>query len=159
MHQRHSIRLPGYDYAQGGAYYITLCTSQRAQLFGHITDGRIVFSDLGHAAEQEWLQTPRIRPNVCLDAFVVMPDHFHAIVVITERAEVAASSGFRSPSHTLGAIVRGFKAAVTRQANALTGTTGRIVWQRNYYEHIVRDAADLDRIRRYIAANPSRWKG
>jgi putative transposase len=158
MHQRHSIRLPGYDYAQGGTYYVTICTSQRARLFGHIVDGRMTLSDLGHVAEQEWLQTPHIRPNVCLDAFVVMPDHFHAIVVITDRAEVTATSGFRSPSHTLGAIVRGFKAAVTKQANTISVTSGLIVWQRNYYEHIVCDDADLDRIRRYIAANPLRWK-
>jgi putative transposase len=157
MHHRHSIRLPGYDYAQGGAYYITLCTSQRAHLFGHIADVRMALNDLGHAAEQEWLHTPHIRPNVGLDAFVVMPDHFHVVVMITERAEVAAASGFRSPSHTLGAIMRGFKAAVTRHANTLWGTSGQIVWQRNYYEHIVRDDADLDRIRRYIAANPMRW--
>jgi REP element-mobilizing transposase RayT len=158
MHQRHSIRLPGYDYAQGGAHYITLCTARRARLFGHIAAGRMTLSALGRAAEEEWLQTPQIRPNVDLDAFVVMPDHFHAVVVIAERADVATASGFRSPSHTLGAIVRGFKAAVTRQANTLWQTSGMIVWQRNYYEHIVRDDADLDRIRRYIAANPTRWK-
>jgi len=88
-----------------------------------------------------------------------MPDHFHAIVVITERADVATASGFRSPSHTLGAIIRGFKAAVTRQANVMLKVNDSVVWQRNYYEHIVRDDADLDRIRRYIAANPLRWKG
>ena len=157
MRQRHSIRLPGYDYAQGGTYYVTLCTNQRAHLFGLIVDERMTFSNLGHVVEQEWLHTPHIRPNICLDAFVVMPDHFHAVVMITERAEVATASGFRSPSHTLGAIIRGFKAAVTRQANTVTGTTGLILWQRNYYEHIVRDDADLDRIRRYISANPSRW--
>ena len=148
MHQRHSIRLPGYDYAQAGAYYITLCTSQRAHLFGHITSGRMALSDLGRATRQEWLHTPHMRPNVGLDAFVVMPDHFHAVVVITERAEVATASGFRSPSHTLGAIIRGFKAAMTRQANTLWGTSGQLLWQCNYYEHIIRDDADLDRIRR-----------
>ena len=88
-----------------------------------------------------------------------MPDHLHAVVVITERAKVATASGFRSLSHTLGAIVRGFKTAVTSQANTLSRTSGMSVWQRNYYEHIVRDDADLDRIPRYIAANPKRWKG
>ena len=159
MQHRRSIRLPSYDYAQASAYYITLCASQRAYLFGRITAGRMALSDLGRAAEQEWLQTPQIRPNVSLDAFVFMPDHFHAVVVITERAEVAAASGFRSPSQTLGAIVRGFKAVVTRRATTLSGTTGVVVWQRNYYEHIVRDDADLERIRRYIAANPMRWNG
>jgi putative transposase len=158
MRQRHSIRLQGYNYAQDGAYYITLCTSQRAKLFGQIVDGQMALSDLGRIAEQEWLRTPYVRPNVCLDAFVIMPDHIHAIAVILQCADVTATGGFRSPSHTLGAIVRGFKAAVTRQANFMAKTSGLCVWQRNYYEHIVRDEADLNRIRRYIAANPSRWK-
>jgi putative transposase len=158
MHQRHSIRLQHYDYAQDGAYYITLCTSKRAHLFGQIVDGRMQLSALGHVAEQEWLRTPCVRPNVCLDAFVIMPDHVHAIVVILQRADITIAEGFCSPAHTLGAIVRGFKAAVTRQAHALVGTCDMLVWQRNYYEHIVRDEADLNRIRRYIAANPLRWK-
>ena len=159
MQHRHSIRLPGYNYAQDGAYYITLCTSQRARLFGQVVDRQIALSALGCAAEQEWLRTPYVRPNVCLDAFVIMPDHVHAIAVILQGADIAATGGFRSPSHTLGAIVRGFKAAVTRQANMMANTSGLSVWQRNYYEHSVRDEADLNRIRRYIAANPSRWKG
>src|SRR4051812_36442607 len=159
MQHRRSIRLQDYDYAQAGTYYITLCASQRQRLFGQIVGGQMVLSDLGHAAEREWLQTPHMRPNVGLDAFVVMPDHFHAVVVITQRAEVATASGFRSPSHTLGAIIRGFKAAMTRQANTLWGTSRQLLWQRNYYEHIIRNDADLDRIRRYIAANPMRWKG
>src|SRR5690242_10133743 len=138
MRQRHSIRLHKYDYAQDGAYYITLCTSQRAKLFGQIVDGQMALSALGQIAQQEWLHTPYVRPNVCLDAFVVMPDHIHAIVVILRRADSTTTCGFRSPSHTLGAIVRGFKAAVTRQANGIANTNGLSLWQRNYYEHIVR---------------------
>jgi putative transposase len=158
MRQRRSIRLQKYDYAQDGAYYITLCTVGRAKLFGQIVDGQLALSALGRAAEQEWLRTPCVRPNVCLDAFVIMPDHIHAIAVILQCADGTRAGGFRSPSHTLGALVRGFKAAVTRQANVIANTGGLSVWQRNYYEHIVRDEADLERIRRYIAANPSRWK-
>jgi putative transposase len=159
IYDRRSIRLPGYDYAQIGAYYITLCTHNRAWLFGHVADGSMVLSEAGRIAERALLQTPDVRPNILLDAFVVMPNHVHVIFVITYR-DAAAPQGaatFGSPARTVGAIVRGYKGAVTSQINKLYGSE-RLIWQRNYYEHIVRNDADLNRIRRYIEANPARWR-
>src|SRR5207247_599205 len=104
---------------------------------------------------EEWERTPAVRPNVELDAYVVMPDHVHGIIVITQRDEGAArpeaTATLHSPARTIGAIVRGFKGAVVRRG----GVAG---WQRNYHEHIIRSEAALDRIRRYIVANPERWE-
>jgi putative transposase len=152
-HHRRSIQLQGYDYAQAGAYFITLCTQGRARLFGRVTRGVVELSDIGRIVAEEWERTPVVRPNVELDAYVVMPDHMHGILVITYHdggaARAEAGSPLRSPTRTVGAIVRGFKGAVVRRA-------GTPLWQRNYHEHIIRDAAALDRIRCYIAANPAR---
>ncbi len=157
-HHRRSIRLPGYDYARVGAYFITICTHGRARLFGRVVEGSMVLSEQGRIAEDEWRRTPMLRPHVALDAFVVMPDHVHVVVVIERETEGPSPHvAFHSPSQTVGAIVRGYKAAVTRRINDARGETSSPLWLRNYYEHIVRDDADLDRIRRYIANNPARW--
>jgi putative transposase len=154
-HHRRSIRLQGYDYAQAGAYFLTLCTLGRARLLGRVTRGVVELTDIGRIVAEEWERTPSVRSNVELDAYVVMPDHVHGIIVITQRDEGAARSEatatLRSPERTIGAIVRGFKGAVVRRG-------GMPVWQRNYHEHIIRSEAALDRIRRYIVANPARWE-
>jgi REP element-mobilizing transposase RayT len=153
-HHRHSIRLRGYDYAQAGAYFVTLCVQGHAELFGQVAGGAVELTEIGRIVAEEWEYTPAMRPNVELDAFVVMPDHLHGIVVIAQRDDGAAApeaARTRSPAHSVGAIVRGFKAAVVRRV-------GTPLWQRNYYEHIIRNDADLDRIRHYIATNPARWE-
>jgi REP element-mobilizing transposase RayT len=154
-HHRRSIRLRGYDYAQAGAYFITLCAQGRDRLFGRVVGGAVELTEIGRIVAEEWEYTPALRPNVELDAYVVMPDHMHGILVITQRDEGAAApqaaGELRSPARTVGAIVRGFKGAVVRRV-------GRPIWQRDFYEHIIRSEAALDRIRRYIEANPARWE-
>ncbi len=162
-HDRRSIRLPDYDYGQPGAYFVTICTHDRVCLFGDVVDGRMHPTDFGRITRDEWRRTKRVRDNVALDTFVVMPNHVHGIVVITHRPDRCSESPFaptrefRSPSHTLGAIVRGFKGAATRRINRRRGTPGEPVWQRGYYEHVIRTRRALDRIRRYIRQNPARW--
>jgi REP element-mobilizing transposase RayT len=154
-HHRRSIRLRSYDYAQAGAYFVTLCAQDRACLFGRIASETVALTDIGYIVAEEWERTPTLRPNVELDEYIVMPDHMHGIVVITYRDEsttpLETTNTLRSTTQTIGAIIRGFKGAVVRRV-------GRAIWQRNYYEHIIRSEADLDRIRRYIANNPARWK-
>ena len=172
VRHRRSIRLQWRDYGQPGAYFVTICTRDRECLFGEIADGRMWLNDMGHAVEAEWLNTAHIRPQVELGAYVVMPNHFHAIVVIVDNGrDVLAGRGilddrgvseyapteFRSPSQTIGAIVRGFKSAVTKRINAIRGTPGLPVWQRNYYEHVIRNDDELDRIRQYIVDNSVQW--
>jgi REP element-mobilizing transposase RayT len=163
FHRRRSIRLRGYDYGQAGAYFITICTAGRASLFGHVLNGTLRLSVAGEIVANEWLRTPSVRPNVDLDAFVVMPNHVHAIVVMSHQhaREPQSVDGhrLRSPSHTLGAIVRGFKAAVTSRSADANDVQNAIVWQRNYYERIIRNEDELNAVRQYIADNPARWGG
>ena len=161
--QRRSVRLPGYDYRQAGAYYITLCTHNRAWIFGQITDDDMHLSRFGRIAEQEWLATPRIRSEVELDVFVIMPNHMHAVVLLggvgrdgpRERAHGRAP--LRRRGRSLGALVAGFKSTVTKQINARRRTPGSPVWQRNYYDRVVRSRDELDRIRKYVVGNPLSW--
>jgi len=160
IHRRRSIRLAGRDYAAAGSYFVTICTYDRDLLFGEIIDGCLRPNPLGTIVAREWVKTRQVRPNVGIDARVVMPNHLHGIIVIRDALrghQRDGASPLQSPSQTIGAIVRGFKAAATRQINDVRDTPGVTVWQRNYHEHIVRHQRELDRIRAYIATNPSRW--
>ena len=161
-HNRRSIRLREYDYAQAGAYFVTICTQHRECLFGEIVDGRARLNAPGEVVAAEWSRSARIRREIELDSFVVMPNHVHGIVVIRDvgahgRAPLLPSPPYRPP-RSLGSFVAGFKSAATKRINAIRGTPGLPVWQRNYYEHVIRNEDDLDRVRRYIAENPLRWE-
>ncbi|MDB4919329.1 transposase [Mucilaginibacter sp.] len=167
IHNRRSIRLKGYDYSQAGAYFITICTNQRQPLFGEIINGEMILSEIGQIAYNEWLKTPEIRPYVSLDVFVIMPNHMHGIILINDDPTTSKgvshtlqgidvfTSPLRSPSHNIGAIVRGYKSAVTKQINLLD--YGDTVWHRNYHEHIIRNEPSYLRISDYIINNPSKW--
>ena len=161
--KRRSVRLRAFDYARPGAYFVTICTHARAPLFGDIAGGVMRLSPVGRIVSEEWARTQLVRPSVRPDAFVVMPDHVHGIMVIADdragiirRVDPGARSG--SGPGSVGAIVGQFKAAVTKRINAGWPARRGMVWQRGYYEHVIRNRASLDRIRRYIAANPSRWE-
>ena len=186
-HHRRSIRLRGYDYSRAGAYFLTICTHQQTMLFGEIIDGEMALNELGHIVEQEWAESERIRAEIQLDEWVVMPNHFHGIVWISRDVEIDAqhfgrgdrpvaptSTSVNHPaqldiptstpvvptgpkSKSIGALVAGFKSAVTKSINTIRRTPGSPVWQRNYYEHVIRDEAALNRIRQYIIENPALW--
>ena len=169
MPQRRSIRLRDYDYSQPGAYFVTICTAERVCLFGAIADDAMHPNAWGDIAAEERLRSGEIRREIGLDAFVVMPNHVHDIVFINETVgaipAVEATGPMRQrvaplpgpPPRSLGAFIAGYKSAVTVRINRMRGTPGAPVWQRSYYDHIIRDEAALDRIRRYIAENPARW--
>lgn len=200
IHQRRSIRLPGYDYSQNGAYFITICTRNKECLFGEVVNYKMVQNAAGQIVQNEWLNTAKIRPHISLDAFVVMPNHIHGIIVISrgelhspsripdqinwpgnpesslsdpdklinnndaarnsdagnnsKQGECNSPLHLKSPKDTVGAIIRGFKAAVTRQ---LKSEFGESVWQRNYYEHIIRNEESYQNIAEYIENNPANW--
>jgi REP-associated tyrosine transposase len=121
---------------------------------------RWFLNDLGKIVATEWLRTPEIRPNVTLDEFVVMPNHVHGLLAMEAfRRGVShtPSETFHSPAQTVGAIVRGFKSATTKRINEVRQTPGAPVWQRNYYEHVIRNEQELSRIRKYVADNPLQW--
>lgn len=165
---RRSIRLRDFDYAGNGAYFVTICTQEKACRFGTVVAGVMQLNTLGEIVRDEWLRSATVRPQVGLDAFVVMPNHLHGIIMIDQPVVAhcmrpptsiepgARSAPLRRPANSLGSIIAGFKATVTRQINIMTGATLPL-WQRNYYEHVIRNAADLDDIRDYIVANPARW--
>ena len=161
-HHRRSIRLRGYDYSEPGAYFLTICTHGREALLGTVVDGGVRLSAYGGIALRCWEELPSHYPHVGLDAFVVMPNHIHAVVVLDGDAHADdVEAGFKpSPTgrHGLGEIVRAFKTFSARRVNAARGTPGARVWQRNYYERIVRDEPELDRIREYIFNNPANWE-
>ena len=179
---RRSIRLPGFDYSEYGYYFVTICTYNREPLFGEIINGKIKLNDAGRIVFDEWNNTANIRKNVELDIFTVMPNHFHAIIKINrpvgayghtpistntneDRAYINTpnedrayiNTPLQSPKNNLGAIIRGFKSATTTKINLLLNSPGVPVWQRNYYEHIVREEDELNNIRQYILENPHSW--
>jgi REP element-mobilizing transposase RayT len=172
---RRTIRLRDYDYAQNGAYFVTVCAHEQECLFGTVYDGMVVPNSRGKSVKDCWQAIPAHFPFVELDEFVVMPNHMHGIIVITSGADNIVGAQHAAPLHlppspkpggitpnnvtrgSLGAIVRAFKSAVTNAVNQTHTETTSPVWQRNYYEHIIRNEADLDRVRAYILNNPSRW--
>jgi REP element-mobilizing transposase RayT len=117
-------------------------------------------NEYGMGVHEEWLRTVELRENVEVDAFMVMPNHMHGIVVITDGRGVwpyAPTGTLRSPSHTIGAIIRGFKSASTKRINEIRHTPRAPLWQRNYYEHVIRNDEELKAIRQYILSNPASW--
>jgi len=164
-HHRKSIRIKGYDYSSEGAYYVTIVTYHRDCLFGEIINKEMILNDLGKIADECWRSIPEHFPNVELGAYVIMPNHVHGIIVITDNGRGAALlrpyDGEENPHKinvkpgSLGAIVRSYKSAVSYRINKEYNATG--IWQRNYYEHIIRDEKDMQNKSDYIEANPSLW--
>ena len=164
IHHRHSIRLRGYDYTQAGAYFVTVVSRGRETLFGEIVGGEMRLNRFGEIVREEWERTSVIRPEVELGAYVVMPNHIHGILIF--HADVVYTVGATrrvAPTKTLqpgslGAIMAQFKSNATKRINLLRDTEGSVIWQRNYYEHIIRNQQDLELTWLYIESNPARWK-
>ncbi len=166
-HHRHSMRLSGYDYTQHGAYFVTVCTARRDCLFGQITDdGEMILTTLGCVVEDNWFKSANIRKEIVLDAFVVMPNHIHGIVMIIDDAHDVGAHGraplpkpppLSRPPRSLSSFIAGFKSAVTAQINQIRETPYVPVWQRNFYDEIIRNEAILDGVRTYIENNPTTW--
>lgn len=173
IHHRRSIRLQGYDYTQPGAYFVTVITRQRTCLFGEVVNGEMKLSDLGQIADECWRAIPDHFPFVELGVHVVMPNHVHGIIMIDwdgaqsnlgtiDDGKGAAMLRPNDNPHkindkpgSLGAIVRSYKSAVSYQINKQFNLSQ--IWQRNYHEHIIRDADEANRIHLYIEANPAHW--
>jgi putative transposase len=160
-HHRKSIRLRDYDYMQARAYFVTVCTHDAVRIFGAVVDGHMVLSDAGRIVQGCWDDLPYHYSHVQLDAFVIMPNHVHGIIMLMDHV----GAGFKpAPTestllrrHGLPEIIRAFKTFSSRCINQLRRTSGTPVWQRNYYEHIIRNDDDLHEVRRYIDDNPARW--
>lgn len=168
IHHRQSIRLKGHDYSQPGAYFITIGAHQRQALFGHITDGIMSMNAAGLMVEKCWRAIPDHFPLVQLAEFIVMPNHVHGILVIhegrgtacrapTDRAPTMESFG-QPVQGSIPTIIRSFKSASTATINRDANTLGSRLWQRNYYEHIIRNEQSFCRISEYIRTNPQTWQ-
>jgi REP element-mobilizing transposase RayT len=166
--RRRSIRLKEYDYSQPGAYFVTICVNRRKCILGHIRDDDVVLSPVGEIIRRCWEDIPNHFSAIEPDAFVIMPNHVHGILVLhgrgvqlnapTSRTHIPQGRhGMISPRrNTLSVIMRTFKAAVTTQCR--NNHYRSFKWQRNYYEHIIRDERQLNRIREYILYNPTQWQ-
>jgi REP-associated tyrosine transposase len=171
--QRKSPRLQGYDYSQSGAYFVTICTYQRQLFFGDVIEDEMRLTALGELAAWHWQDLPNHFSHIDLDSFVVMPNHVHGIVLITDDMDVVptkppninvgtqsiVSDAIQSPPAkrpVLGTIIGTYKAAVTRKANRQLSFEGRI-WQGRFYDHIIRNETSLNKIRQYVIYNPAKW--
>ncbi len=183
LHHRRSIRLPGYDYAAAGGYFITICTQHRECLFGEVVDGEMRLNEAGKMVAECWQWLSTQFPQIAIDAWVVMPNHFHGVLVITDVrrggsgtggkachgrvSSVSSADAGRGGSRTaptiqtrekpLGRLIGAFKTVSTKRLNLLRHTPGLPLWQRNYYEHVIRNEDDLNHICHYIANNPLKW--
>jgi putative transposase len=155
---RRSIRLKEFDYSQPGLYFVTIVTHQRKCVFGEVADGSVQLSEAGRVVNEMWHGLPERFPDASADLFVVMPNHVHVIVNVGAQfiAPGGAGEGAMNRAPTLGQIIRSVKAAATHRLRQTRGL--EFVWQRNYYEHVIRDEEALNRIRQYILDNPTRWE-
>lgn len=178
---RQSIRLKNYDYSQPGYYFITICTQDRIHRFGKIIDEKMQLNAAGEIVADEWEKTPIMRKNIQLDEWIIMPNHFHAIITVGARC-TRPPNNTRPPNKTrpltengrtvngrmqsaptdslgvLGDIVRGFKSSVTKRIRQLPNMNDTRLWQRNYWELILRNENELNHIRNYIRHNPQKWE-
>ena len=172
-HHRRSIRLPDYDYSQAGAYFVTIVAWHRECLFGDVVNKEIVLSKFGLIAKQQWEKLPERFPNIELGAYMIMPNHMHGIIEILAGRGTAGNLNdldgelfcraltreqFQRPvKGSIPTIVRSYKSSVSYRINLMRNTDGVSVWQRNYYEHIIRSEQDLQNKTDYIEANPMLW--
>lgn len=163
--KRKSIRLKNYDYSSAGEYFVTICTYDRKCLFGEIAGEEMRLSSIGSIVQEEWLRTPILRSGVSLDAYVIMPNHIHGIVVLQEDDQNKKSfvgthscASLQRQPRSLGSIIAGFKSAATKRINETRKMLQFPVWQNRFYEHIIRNEKDLNNIRDYIMNNPLQWK-
>jgi len=181
--QRKQLRLRGYDYAFPGAYFVTICSAGKRPVFGSISGESIVLSPAGEIVRSEWMALPERFSRLVLDEFVIMPNHLHGVLAFAGHAGGASPSpttgntttkpggtspspttgntttkpGGTSPSPTLFDVIGAFKSISTIKVNGLLRRRGVPLWQRSYYEHIVRTGEDLRNIQRYISENPLMW--
>lgn len=150
--RRRHLRLPQYDYSSAGAYFVTCCVHGRRCILGDIVDDRMQLNANGRIVAECWMAISKHFTGVTIDAFVVMPNHLHGIVVIEAEQKARHASPLRDGGTTLGAIVGSFKSAVSRQLPEV-----KPLWQRGYYEHVIRSEHSLRQIREYIVNNPKQW--
>jgi putative transposase len=169
LHKRHSVRLKGYDYSSEGAYFVTICVQDRKFTLGHIIDGNAISSAPGRMVEKWWNKIPSKFPDIKLDALIVMPNHVHGVLFV--GADQRVCPDIKQPRSKMGEhsgsplpdVIQWFKTMSTNEyirgvKESNWPAFRQRFWQRNYYEHIIRDEYDLNSIREYIVNNPLKWE-
>ncbi|TET85889.1 MAG: transposase [Anaerolineales bacterium] len=172
VRQRKTLRLPNYDYSQPGAYFITACSYKHLAIFGKVVKDNVILSPAGFIVQDAWHDLPNLYLNIRLDSFIAMPTHIHSIIIITVSSTTNhVGAGLRpaptdpiqinhatTTRHDLPEIIRALKSFSARRINKLGYTPGAMVWQRGYYEHVIRNERQLNSLRNYIETNSLRWK-
>jgi REP element-mobilizing transposase RayT len=160
--QRKSLRLKDHDYTSEGAYFLTICTFERFCIFGEIKSGKMALNDAGNIVQQCWQDIERKYTCTTLDQYIIMPNHIHGIILINKNVGAThwvARNRMNGPlPGSIGTIIGQFKPKAAKRINALRNTPTTFVWQRNFYEHIIRNDKDLMRIQQYILNNPTNWE-
>jgi len=159
-HSRRSVRLRDYDYAGPGAYFVTLCVHQKECWLGEISGGKMRMNEYGLIVMECWQWLSKQYQYVIVDKWIVMPNHSHGILVIPNdacRGGSRTAPTNANKSKPLGRLIGAFKTVSTKRINIIRGTLGVPFWQRNYYEHVIRNESELNAIRQYIADNPRQW--
>ena len=157
-----SSRLKDWDYSTPWWYYVTICTKDMKCWFGEVKNGKMILNDIGKILGEEWLRTSDLRKMVELDYYVIMPNHFHGILIIDgmenidEVVETHSDASLHNVENNLSDIIRGFKGSCTKQIHLSVNSTFK--WQSRFYDHIIRNENDLRRIRTYIQNNPLKWE-
>ena len=172
-YRRRSLRLPDYDYTQPRAYFVTICTWKRHSLFGEVVDDTMILNRSGQVARDQWIRLSIRFPQADFSKYIIMPNHVHGIIWITSEmmgtgdklTDISKKSLTHRTNHknqialrSLGTLVRAYKSSVTWRLHTLDQSTRMPIWQRNYYEHIIRDEQDLQNISDYIQTNPCKWE-
>ena len=153
---RKNVRLKNFDYSSAGYYFVTVVSHQRKNIFGEIDNGKMILSQAGVIVEEIWEAIPNHFSHTNIDSYVVMPNHIHGIIFLSEVGARRAAPG-STKNHTLGVVVGSFKSTVTKRVHEEGMFVNERVWQRNYYEHVIRDEPDYYRILDYIENNPANW--
>jgi REP element-mobilizing transposase RayT len=154
------VRLKEYDYSQAGAYFITICTRNRECLFGEITDGQMALNEIGQIVNDEWKRLSGRFFNINTAIYQIMPNHIHGIISVGATLAVALPRAGTSPAPTIGGIVGAYKSLADKQCRRLFSEKNEkmpALWQRSFYEHIIRDDEEYRRVAEYIVNNPVNW--
>lgn len=157
-----SSRLKDWDYSTPWWYYVTICTKNFKSWFGELKNGKMILNEYGKIVDEEWNKTKKIRRNIDIDFYVIMPNHFHGIIIINgpektnKSVETHSDASLHKPKNNLSDIIRGFKGSCTKRIHLMGNPAFK--WQLRFYDHIIRNERDLRRIRTYIQNNPIKWE-
>jgi putative transposase len=156
--RRKRLRLPTRDYSQAGSYFMTICTHEKKCVLGSVGSARVQLSRIGEIVRATWNALPERFPRVVLDELVIMPNHLHAILILVGGVNMSKMPATGRAAHaSLADVIGAFKSISTIHVNRLLNSKGSPLWQRSYFEHVIRNGEDLKNIQRYILENPLRW--